>query len=139
MLRITKITDYAIVLLAEMAKESGLVQARALSERTRIPRPTVAKILKSLVHARLLYSRRGIGGGYALARPAKCIWIIEIIEALEGPVAITECSVPSSVRCDDTEHCGLHGHWTRINAAVRQTLADMSLEEVCRPLPSKVA
>ena len=88
MIRITKNADYAIVLLAQIAKcaDGALHSARELSEETHIPLPTVSKLLKALTHGSLLNSHRGIKGGYNLAREAREISIAEIISAVEGPI-----------------------------------------------------
>jgi FeS assembly SUF system regulator len=134
MLRMTRITDYSIVVLARLATGHGAwVKSADLAAATRLPQPTVAKILKTLARSGVLKSRRGADGGYALARPAEAISLVEIIEAMEGPLAITECSQPGVSACGESAHCQLNSHWPRINLAVRDALAQVTLAEVCRP------
>ncbi|HYO69297.1 MAG TPA: Rrf2 family transcriptional regulator, partial [Archangium sp.] len=92
MLRMSKMTDYGIVLLTELAREAGVTRtARELAARTGVPMPSVSKVLKGLLHAGLLVSQRGASGGYGLSRPAELIPLTDILAALEGPVALTEC------------------------------------------------
>lgn len=144
MLRLTRITDYAVVILSLIAGEpEQLWQARAIADATRLPFPTVAKILKALTRAGLLVSRRGAEGGYALARPAAEITLVHVIEAMEGPVSLTECSDPAAGVCGERGHCRMHGRWTRVNLAIRRALSSVSLEQVCAPIgaftPPRVA
>ncbi len=130
MLRISRLTDYATVVLASLAG-GRLESAADIAERTRIGLPTVSKLLKELQHAGLVRSVRGARGGYQLARPAGSINAAEIIDAVEGPVALTECAGTAS-------HCGIEatclvGHgWQRISRAIRRALVDVSLEELLR-------
>jgi FeS assembly SUF system regulator len=130
MLRISRLTDYATVILASLAG-GGLESAADLAERTGIGLPTVSKLLKELQRAGLVRSVRGARGGYLLARPAASINAAEIIDAVEGPVALTECA-------GATSHCGIEstclvGHgWQRISRAIRRALLDVSLEELVR-------
>lgn len=130
MLRISRLTDYATVILASLAG-GGLASAADIAERTRIGVPTVSKLLKELQHAGLVLSVRGARGGYQLARPAGSISAAEIIDAVEGPVALTECAGGAG-------HCGIEstclvGHgWQRISHAIRRALVDVSLEELVR-------
>jgi FeS assembly SUF system regulator len=130
MLRISRLTDYATVILASLG-DGGLASAADIAERTRIGLPTVSKLLKALQHAGLVRSVRGARGGYQLARPAAAINAAEIIDAVEGPVALTECA-------GGTGNCGLEstclvGHgWQRISRAIRGALAGVSLEELVR-------
>jgi FeS assembly SUF system regulator len=130
MLRISRLTDYATVILASLAG-GRLESAADIAERTRIGLPTVSKLLKELQHAGLVRSVRGARGGYQLARPAAAISAAEIIDAVEGPVALTECAGAAS-------HCGIEstclvGHgWQRISRAIRRALLEVSLEELVR-------
>src|SRR6516225_11066653 len=105
MLRISRLTDYATVLLASLASEPQRVQtAASLAEQTRIAAPTVSKLLKQLQRAGLVTSTRGQHGGYRLARPAGQISAAAILDALEGPVALTECAVGLG-QCEIEESC----------------------------------
>jgi FeS assembly SUF system regulator len=130
MLRISRLTDYATVILASLAG-GRLESAADIAERTRIGLPTVSKLLKELQHAGLVRSVRGARGGYQLARPAAAINAAEIIDAVEGPVALTECSSAAS-QCGIESTC-LVGHgWQRISRAIRRALVEVSLEELVR-------
>jgi len=126
MLRLTKQTDYAIVLMCRLATvDDGAVQnARDLATAAHLPLPTVSKILKVLARAGLLRSQRGAKGGYGLARPIR-----EIIEALEGRIAITECLDPAG-GCGIECSCPVKGNWERINDAVRDALGGIPLAEM---------
>jgi FeS assembly SUF system regulator len=130
MLRISRLTDYATVILATLAGGS-LASAAEIAERTHIGLPTVSKLLKELQHAGLVHSVRGARGGYQLARPAASINAAEIIDAVEGPVALTECAGGAG-NCGIEAVC-LVGHgWQRISRAIRNALAAVSLEELVR-------
>ena len=98
MLRMSKLTDYGTMVLAQLAaSDLGWTTAGQVADATHLGPPTVSKLLKALVHAGLVVSSRGVQGGYALARPATAISAAEILDALEGPVAITECSASHGV------------------------------------------
>jgi FeS assembly SUF system regulator len=130
MLRISRLTDYATVILASLA-DGGLASAADIAERTRIGLPTVSKLLKGLQHAGLVRSVRGAHGGYQLTRPASAINAGEIIDAVEGPIALTECAGGAG-HCELEANC-LVGHgWQRISRAIRRALVDVSLEELAR-------
>jgi FeS assembly SUF system regulator len=126
MLRISRLTDYATVILASLAN-GGLASAADIAQRTRIGLPTVSKLLKELQHAGLVRSVRGARGGYQLARPAGSINAAEIIDAVEGPMALTECAGGAG-NCVIEATC-LVGHgWQRISRAFRRALVEVSLE-----------
>lgn len=129
MLRIAKLTDYGLVVLAHVARVDDVVSTVGLAERSGLPQTTVAKVAKALTRAGLLSSTRGLNGGYALARPAVDIRVAQVIEAIEGPLALTACSTGDS-ECADEHHCPLSGHWPTINAAVRGALMDVSLADL---------
>ena len=130
MLRISRLTDYATVLLAALASEPQRVQtAASLAERTRIAPPTVSKLLKQLHRAGLVTSTRGLHGGYQLARPATQISAAAILDALEGPVALTDCSVGHG-QCEIEESCRVGRVWQRLNLAIRRALYDVSLAQL---------
>jgi FeS assembly SUF system regulator len=135
MIRISKLADYGIVLLTRFASEpESSVSAKDLSARARLPLPTVSKLLKALSRAELLVSQRGINGGYRLARPPEQISVAEIIAAIEGPVALTECS-PLLRACSRERICPVRGNWMRINQVVFEALASLKLSHMVRPLP----
>lgn len=130
MLRISRLTDYATLILASLG-DGGLASAADIASRTRIGLPTVSKLLKELQHAGLVRSMRGAQGGYQLTRATADISAADIIDAVEGPVALTECSNGSG-------HCGIEatclvGHgWRRISLAIRRSLTAVSLDELLR-------
>lgn len=141
MLRLTKITDYGILLVTALtAGRTGTVSsARGLSEITGVPLPTVSKVLKALVHAGILHSSRGVGGGFSLARPAAQISVAQIVTALEGPIAITECLGENPAICGLEATCRVRGNWERINLAVRGALDGLSVAEMASTPPPEWA
>lgn len=139
MIRIAKLTDYAIVLLTCFAREqdASVHTARELVERSRLPLPTVSKILKMLSRAGLLVSHRGAKGGYVLARPPEDISIAEVVSAVEGPIALTECSAAEPDLCVLEPFCPVRSNWRKINRFVRRALEELSLAEMTQPLPGR--
>jgi FeS assembly SUF system regulator len=130
MLRIGKLTDYATVILANLAADRArLLTASSLSERTHIAAPTVAKLLKQLHHAGLVNSTRGTHGGYQLARNPEHISAAAILDALEGPIALTECSVGSG-QCGIEHTCSVGRTWQRISVSIRRALNEVSLAQL---------
>jgi FeS assembly SUF system regulator len=136
MLRITKLTDYGIVLLAQLASDgSGASQnARSMAEATSLPLPVVSKILKSLAQGGLLTSQRGAKGGYTLSRRPEDVNVAEIIDALEGPIALMECSAGPG-HCEQERSCAVRDPWQRINQAILETLRHVTLRELVGPPP----
>ena len=135
MLRMTKQADYGIVLMTFLATRSErLFAAPELAAETRLPLPTVSKILKLLAREGLLASHRGVKGGYSLARDPHEISVKEMISALDGPIAFTECIEDSPGVCSQESVCRLRGNWQRINQAVRAALEAISLAELTHPL-----
>ncbi|HEX2252075.1 MAG TPA: SUF system Fe-S cluster assembly regulator [Thermoanaerobaculia bacterium] len=136
MIRITKTTDYGIVLMTQMASRPGdRFSAPDLAEEAQLPLPMVSKILKTLTREGLLDSHRGVNGGYALARPPREIAVSEIIAALEGPIAITECVDDSPGVCSQEAVCPVRSNWQLINGAIRRALDGICLADMARPLP----
>ncbi|HJK99680.1 MAG TPA: SUF system Fe-S cluster assembly regulator [Polyangiaceae bacterium LLY-WYZ-14_1] len=135
MLRISKLTDYGVVLATELAVRSDRPLAvRDLSASTGVPEPTAAKVLKVLVRAGVLESVRGARGGYRMARSPELVTVAEVIEALEGPIAVTECSTDETAgSCEHEGVCGVQANWQRINAAVQGALQAISLADMTRP------
>jgi len=131
MLRISKITDYGIVLLTELARGApgGLHAARELSETVELPLPVVSKTLKALARRGLLVSHRGAKGGFRLAREPEQIAVAEVIDALEGPVGLTECSIASG-ECQREAICGVREPWQRINGVIVQALRQVTLADL---------
>lgn len=139
MLRISKLTDYGTVVLAYLANSPEQVSSAAdVAAATGIAVPTVSKLLKSLARAELVTSTRGANGGYRLARDPRAISAANVIDALEGPVSITECSASDS-QCDYEDVCNVGGAWQRINLAIRRALDEVNLLDLQRansPAPS---
>ena len=130
MLRISKLTDYATVILAALAEQPDhVLTSAALAQATRIAAPTVSKLLKQLQRAGLVTSTRGLHGGYQLARPATQISAAAILDVLEGPVALTDCSVGHG-KCGIEETCRVGRVWQRLNLAIRRSLYDVSLAQL---------
>jgi len=138
-LRISKLTDYGTVLLAHLAANQPYVCSAAdVAGATGIAPPTVSKLLKSMARAGLVTSTRGANGGYKLARSPNNISAADVIDALEGPVSITECSSSDSL-CEHEDVCSVGGAWQRINVAIRRALDDVSLNDLLRtnsPVPT---
>ncbi|MBZ5638750.1 MAG: SUF system Fe-S cluster assembly regulator [Acidobacteriia bacterium] len=131
MIRITRQTDYGIILLAYLASRppEHILTARDAAQECRLPVPMVSKILKMLAHEGILASHRGVKGGYSLGRLAERITIGDIIGALEGPIGMTECaSNPGS--CEQEPVCPVRINWQRISLAVRGALEKIPLSEM---------
>lgn len=136
MIRMTKQADYGIVLMTRLAAEpEQLFSAAELAEECQLPQPTVSKILKGLTRTGLLDSQRGVNGGYALSCEPEAISVAEIITALEGPIAITECIDDTPGECSQEPFCPTRGNWHRINEAIRGALEAITLAEMVHPLP----
>ena len=143
MIRLTKLADYGIVLMTRLAAapRGSVHTARGLAASAGVPLPTVAKILKALAHPTpdggpLLVSHRGVGGGFALVRDPERISVAEVIAALEGPIAITECLGEAPGTCELEAGCPVRSNWDRINRVVREALERLSIAEMARPLLS---
>lgn len=134
MLRLSKLTDYATVLLCRLAVLRGLHPATELAQVTGIGQATVRKLLKSLTQAGLVESVRGANGGYQLARDPEAISAADIIDAIEGPVAITECAGDHSA-CDIQTHCMVGSKWQHISQSIHGALRDVSLRQLADPRP----
>ncbi len=138
MLRMTRLTDYGVVLLSHIAREPGRLTRNApeLAAAAHLPLPTVSKILKILAREGLLVPHRGAKGGFSLARAATEITVAEIIAALEGPIALTECSGHAGERCEIEPSCPVSAPWRRINRAVFEALRGITLAEMASPRPA---
>jgi FeS assembly SUF system regulator len=126
MIRMSRLTDYAIVLLAHLARSERTLTAQELAVRSGVPQPTVSKLAKALSRAGLVVSTRGRHGGYGLARPAEAISVAEIVEALEGPIGFTDCSTPGQPVCG-IEDCPAKGNWDPVTRAVHGALSGLTL------------
>jgi FeS assembly SUF system regulator len=138
MLRISKLTDYATVIMADLAGRSGECCASSMvAESTRLEAPTVAKVLKMLARSGLIESVRGVNGGYRLSQPASAISVAAIIRAMEGPIALTECGLEPG-RCSREHDCHLKGNWQRIGETVERALETLSLADLSAPGPPRI-
>jgi len=133
-MRLSSLADYAVVMMSAAARHCGQARqnAASLATETGLPLPTVQKLVSKLSAAGLLKSVRGIGGGFALARPPATISLAEIIEAVEGPIAMTTCVDTSRDDCALDHHCAVKPHWPVVNAAVRGALASVMLSSLSR-------
>lgn len=142
MIRISRLTDYGIVLMTHMATHADRPHnANEVAAEAHLPLPTVSKLLRLLAKEGLLESHRGVKGGYGLARRPEDITVGSIITALEGPIAITTCTSDSAGTCEHEPLCPVRSHWYLINLAIRQaldsvTLADMAAQPRRIQLPT---
>jgi FeS assembly SUF system regulator len=134
MIRLSRISDYGIVLMAHLAgfDDGQPHNAREIASEAELPLPVVSKILKGLAREGLLVSHRGAKGGYGLARPPGDITAHEMIEALEGPIGLTECTVHPG-ECAKEPSCGMREPWHRINAVVCAALTSVTLADLAQP------
>jgi FeS assembly SUF system regulator len=133
MLRVGKLTDYGTAVMTSLAQPPHRLQSAAeIAADLGLALPTVSKILKALVQHGLLISHRGAKGGYSLAAAPEAITVAQIIAAIEGPIALTECSDTAKL-CDQESLCSVRGTWHRINKAVLTALQQVSLADLARP------
>jgi FeS assembly SUF system regulator len=136
MLRVTKLADYGIVIMTNFAAQGDRAyNARDIAGVARLPLPVVSKILKSLAKAGLLDSQRGTKGGYRLVHPPQNVTIAAIIRALEGPIAITECTDQVHGDCELEIRCPVRTNWHLINQAIFEALERITLAEMTQALP----
>jgi FeS assembly SUF system regulator len=139
MLRVSKLTDYAtVVMTCLVSAGAGVQSAQLLAERARLEVPTVSKLLKQLAQAGLVTSTRGINGGYRLARAPERITIADIVTAMEGPIGMTECSAHAGL-CDHESHCGVRVNWQHINQAIADALERVTLSDMLKTPPKRGA
>ncbi|PPC91266.1 MAG: SUF system Fe-S cluster assembly regulator [Methylobacter sp.] len=140
MLKLSKLTDYTTVILSFMASNTAHIHsALEVAEATGIALPTVSKLLKLLVKAKFLRSVRGAKGGYNLAKRPEEITMADIINLMEGPIALTECSITQQ-GCGQASGCHIGGKWSLINRTVHNALESVSLADMIMPsaFPSEV-
>ena len=140
-MRLTHLADYAVVMMTAAARREGdsRLSASELAEETGVPLPTAQKLMQRLAAHGLLVGTRGSGGGYALARDVAEISLADIVEAVEGPIALTQCSgsdEPSDCALD--AHCRVKPHMGIVGEAVRGALGAVSLEALCAPAKAGV-
>ncbi len=140
MLRVSKLTDYATVVMTVLAEAQGhaVMSAQDLAERAHLEVPTVSKLLKQLAQAQLVESFRGVNGGYRLARARERISLADIVIAMEGPFGMTECSAHAGL-CGHEPHCGVRGNWRRVSEVIENSLRQMTLADMCRPAPKRAS
>lgn len=135
MIRMSRLTDYGIVLMRYLAMHPERVHtATEVADGARLPLPTVGKLLRKLTREGVLVSHRGVKGGYSLARTPEKISVAGVIRAVEGPVGLTVCSEPSG-DCDRESSCPVGGHIHRINRAIWGALEGMTISDMLQPPP----
>jgi FeS assembly SUF system regulator len=135
MMKLSKMTDYAVIILADMAQRNNgrdgrLVSATILAEATKLPEPTVSKILKALARHDIVASTRGMNGGYTLGRKPEEINMAHIITATDGPIALTACVDQNMECCERASSCSMKGQWNPVNTAMQNALANVSLQQM---------
>lgn len=136
MIKLSNLADYAVELMCCIALSPDEVHASGgLADLANMPLPTVSKILGTLVRAGLLSSHRGLKGGFSLARPAGSISIADIIQAVDGPVRLTNCLGEDDTSCDRHSNCGTRSQWDRINQAVKDALDGVTLNQMIESVP----
>ena len=152
MLRVSKFTDYAVVVLSRLEAEGAVQTAPVLAAGTGIAEPTVAKVLKMLAQAGLVEGLRGARGGYRLLRPLAEVPLSEVIVAVDGPIALTACVDGGFGLCEAENICPVRGRWDPVNAAIRGALSSIMVSDIAsratthgvpaelhRPMPALLA
>lgn len=133
MIKLSKLTDYAVVVLAQMAQSrDGLHTAVFLAEKTGLPEPTVAKVLKLLARGSVIASTRGANGGYKLMSAPDAITMADVITALEGPISLTACVDGSEECCNHAVTCQVKGQWNPVNEAMKKALESVNLSQMIK-------
>ena len=139
MLRLSKLTDYAVVVLLRLSSPAGACHGEAcegvqttpgIAAATGVPEPTVAKVLKALTAANLVASQRGARGGYRLLRPLEAIAIADVIAAIDGPIALTACVDGAATACEVQGLCAVKGRWNLVNDAIQEALGNITLADM---------
>jgi len=131
MFRLNRLTDYAVVVMTQMAHDQQDVRtAPQIAQLIGIPLPTVAKLLSALARGGLVVSHRGAAGGYTLSRSPEEIPVAAIIQALEGPIALTACVQGSDEHCEVASLCPMQGNWNKVNLAIRTALEQVTLADM---------
>ena len=130
MLRLSKLTDYAVVVLVRLSRESAVQTSPGIALSTGIPEPTVAKVLKTLAAGGLVASQRGARGGYRLLRPLSAIPVADVIAAVDGPISLTACVEGSAVECESQRLCPMRGRWDPVNDAIHHALTSITLADM---------
>lgn len=137
MIRLSRLADYGIVIMTHLARQAERQFATPeIAQATQVPQPTTSKLLKVLARAELLTSHRGAHGGYSLARSPEAISVADVIEAVDGPIALTACTEVGVNDCGIERLCPARTNWQRINRAIREALAGISIAEMSRAVPA---
>ncbi|MEO0441372.1 MAG: SUF system Fe-S cluster assembly regulator [Pseudomonadota bacterium] len=138
-MRLSSLADYAVVLMSAAARHCGAallaegkLNATKLSDETGVPLPTAKKLVSRLTAAGLIESTRGVGGGIRLARPPSSISLADIVEAVEGPLAITSCVIDGNHDCKLEDGCTVKPHWGIVNRTIREALDNVSLASLSK-------
>ncbi|MGB0629877.1 MAG: SUF system Fe-S cluster assembly regulator [Alphaproteobacteria bacterium] len=135
MIKLSRMADYGVILMVQLARMPVQVTTAAeLAESTALPAPTVSKLLKQLSRAALLDSHRGTKGGYAIARRPAEITVADIVSAVEGPIALTECMTAEGAVCEIEALCPTRTNWRQINDALVEALDNVSLADMAKPV-----
>ena len=137
MLRLSRLADYAVVVMLRLGSGGAVQTCTGIAAATRFPEPTVAKVLKMLAVAGLVSSQRGARGGYRMARSLETTSIADVITAVDGPIALTACVEGAASACEVSGMCALHGHWDHVNQSIRGALAAISLADL-QAAPARV-
>lgn len=140
MIRMSKLADYGLVVMTHFLRHQihgRNLSARQMAHETGLPLPMVSKVLKVLTREGLLVSHRGVSGGYALSRDPEEISIGDVLSAMEGPIAMTEC-LETDGDCKQESVCPVRTNWSRINFAVRGVLDAISIADMVEPLPEQL-
>ena len=130
MLRLSKLTDYAVVVLVRLSREPGVQTSPGIAAAIGVPEPTVAKVLKTLAAGGLVASQRGARGGYRLLRSLAAIPIADVIAAVDGPIALTACVDGTTGCCESESLCPMRGRWDPVNEAIHQALSSITLADM---------
>jgi FeS assembly SUF system regulator len=130
MLRLSKLTDYAVVVLVRLAPGDRVQTSPGIAAATGIPEPTVAKVLKALAGRGLVASLRGARGGYRLMRPLSAIPIADVIKAIDGPITLTACVDGGNSGCEALDLCPMRGRWDPVNDAIQNALSSITLADM---------
>ena len=135
MLRLSKLADYAVVVLVRLSHEDGCQTSPCIAALTGLPEPTVAKVLKALTVSGLVVSQRGARGGYRLMQPLSSIPVSTVIAAIDGPIALTACTEGGAGGCEAEGLCPARGRWDPVNQAVLQALSKITLADMAAMTP----
>lgn len=130
MLRLSKLTDYAVVVLVRLSRGEAVQTSPGIAAATGVPEPTVAKMLKALAASGLVASQRGARGGYRLVKPLAVIPVSDVIAAIDGPIALTACVEGSATECEAQRLCPMRGRWDPVNDAIQNALAAITLADM---------